>query len=239
MALIAEPTSETIATESLGFMHMQLVAKRKSQHMGTAKRENSALYDMIDVITEFDKTIQGALTSIGKKKARGLIHNFGIIKGGQDAAIPIGEIHSEATIFYPADISKLGLEKALELELKRAHPDYIDLRFSDFGFRGHASPDNPLNTALIDTRIADNIQPGTFKSPCDARIFSSYGVDNVTVYGPGRLEDAHSVDEQIRIKLPSELQSTFDSCISPSFEEVTYGHEVSAITYTRQSASVP
>jgi acetylornithine deacetylase len=201
VGLIAEPTSGIIADESLGFMHMKLVANRKSQHMGTAQRTNNSLYDMIDVITNFDEIAGAAVDSMAGRTDSSLIHNFGIINGGQDAAIPIGEVHSEATIFYPANIAKSGLEKAIDAQLRQRFGSVIAAEFSDFGFRGHKSPDSQFGSILQATSTSESVTRGSFKSPCDARIFSTYGVPDVTIFGPGMLEDAHSIDERIELGL--------------------------------------
>lgn len=199
VGLIAEPTSSIIATRSLGFMHMQLVARRRSQHMGSATKMNNSLYDMIDVVSGFDGILDAALLSVLGSGSTEAIYNFGVIEGGRDAAIPIGQVKAEATIFYPPEVEKNQLQPAIIHQLGAKGLEAISVEFSKFGFRGHSAKDSRVADALIGTSSSGEGVVGTLNSPCDARIFSTYGVEDVVVYGPGRLEDAHSIDESISL----------------------------------------
>lgn len=197
VGLIAEPTSNTVATRSLGFMHMQLLARRHSQHMGAATKSNNSLYDIIDVISGFEDLLDSATLSVLGTETDEIIHNFGIIEGGRDAAIPMGQVKAEATVFYPPEIIGDDLQRSILHNLGKKRIEAVSARFSSFGFRGHSAGDSRLGSILMETSESDKVKLGTFKSPCDARIFSTYGVEDVVVYGPGNLEDAHSIDESI------------------------------------------
>lgn len=200
VGLIAEPSDQIIANESLGFMHLKAVARRQSVHMGMAERSNNALYDVIDLVNGFDTTLQLSADRLGKAdRAAALVHNFGIIEAGIDAALPMGRVDTEATIFYPADIARSELQQALQQVVKERHEGVIDLSFSGFGFEGHTSANSQLGQALATTPTDLPLTRGLFKSPCDARLLTRYGIDDVTIYGPGSLVQAHAVDEHIEL----------------------------------------
>lgn len=195
--LIAEPSSATIALESLGFLHMILRAQGVARHMaGAALREN-VLYDMIDVITDFSGVLHAAADRANVDRDK-FWHAFGLIQGGIDAATPMPEITAESTVFYPADITVQQVRELIAEQLKTNHPA-IESSFSDFYFDGHMSKKQELAELLSKTAPLDSIQTGIFPSPCDARLFEAFGISEVIVYGPGSLAQAHAANEFIKI----------------------------------------
>lgn len=201
VCLIAEPSDNIVATQSLGFMHLKLSAYRKSLHMGMATRENSALYDIIDCISHFDGILAIAEKRLGKlsNEVPPFIYNFGMIHAGEDPAIPIGSIAAEATIFYPPGVSRPHLEAAIKYAINQAHRGIVMVEFSAFGFDGHKTPRSVLAKSIVSNQASGSLATGVFKSPCDARIFSSFGLEDVTIFGPGSLKQAHAVNEYIEI----------------------------------------
>lgn len=195
--LIAEPSNKVIALESLGFLHMILRAQGVARHMaGVALRDN-VLYDMIDAIKGFQDVLDAtaALTATDRAK---FWHAFGVIQGGVDAATPMPEVLAESTIFYPSEVSAHETQEAITEEMRRRHP-LITPSFSDFYFDGHASRASRLTNALTTSDSSEDIKTGIFSSPCDARLFTSFNINEVIVYGPGSLAQAHGVDEFIKI----------------------------------------
>lgn len=199
-SLIAEPSDGIVSAESLGFMHLKFVGHRDSVHMGMATKANSALYDTIQLITDFNDILRDASQLVDKTHTdRRLIHNFGIISAGEDPAIPVSEVSTEATVFYPIDVAKSGLEAAIKQIVHQRFLGVIATEFSGFGFDGHRASDSVMAQVLLQTQTATPLTQGVFRSPCDARIFSSFGLDDVVVYGPGSLVQAHAVNEYLEI----------------------------------------
>lgn len=195
--LIAEPSSEVIGLESLGFLHMILRAEGLARHMaGTVLREN-VLYDMIDTISDFGQIIEAVAEDSNVDSSK-FWHTFGLINGGIDAATPMPEVTAESTVFYPADISLAELRKSIINHLNEVHPG-IESSFSDFYFDGHKSEEGALTQSLIKTLTEPVIKTGIFPSPCDARLFGAFGLSEVIVYGPGSLKQAHAANEYIDI----------------------------------------
>ncbi len=197
--IIAEPSDNIIGTESLGFIHFKIVIKGKSVHMGVANQKDNAIYKTYEIIENFKTIITHATESFGNTAKQSIKYNFGIINGGKDAAIPIGEISLEGAIFHPEDISIDKLKVNLRHEINKFNSDAL-IDFSDFGFSGFKSSQNKLSRILLDTRVSGDIKEGLFPSPCDARLFNLYGISNVVVYGPGSLSQAHSENEYITLE---------------------------------------
>lgn len=195
--LIAEPSDGVIALDSPGFLHMILRAQGNARHMAGAALRDNVLYDMLETIEGFEETLDAAARNVNPE-AQGLRHTFGIIKGGADAATPMAAIVSEATILYPVTTPVRTLQRSIADTLAETAPK-IEVEFSDFHFDGQHSPQGELSAALESTRPDDSISFGTFPSPCDARLFGHFGMNQVVTYGPGSLEQAHAVDEHISI----------------------------------------
>lgn len=196
--LIAEPSDRIVGTESLGFLHMILRARGIARHMaGTALRGN-VLYEMIDTITDFENILKDVAHDLSVEE-RKICHTFGLIQGGIDAATPMPEIEAESVVFYPPQTTAQQITQAIRARTGIVHPD-IDTDFSDFYFGGHASSDNSgLVRLLVDTAHNQTVDKGLFPSPCDARLFTAFGISDVVVYGPGSLAQAHTANEFINI----------------------------------------
>jgi acetylornithine deacetylase len=198
--LIAEPSNENICISSLGFMHLKATFNRQPVHMGVAKKENSSLWDACQFIQDLDQMVKHAAkrveSSIDESKC---ITNIGIIQGGQDAAIPIPSTQSEATIFYPESLTAMQLETALRNEIRKKFPLAL-IEIGAFGFPGADYSHSLLFKSLIKEHPSKR---SLFPSPCDARLYKIFNIPTV-IYGPGFLEEAHSINESISL---SELKN--------------------------------
>ena len=198
--LIAEPSESIIALESLGFLHMRLRALGRAQHMGAITARDNILYDLLDEIEHFDATLDIARSSVNPSAPR-LKHIFGLITGGIDAATPMPDVSAEATIHYPVDTPVEALKAAITDAVADRSDMGIETTFSDFYFDGQRSSLGELHEALSATRPdAAILTSGIFPSPCDARLFTQFGVKNVVTYGPGSLAQAHCANEFIAIQ---------------------------------------
>jgi acetylornithine deacetylase len=193
--IIGEPTENCACITSLGFLHFKLKASRNPIHMGMAQRENNALWDMIQVVSALEKDF---IRSLDGGQGDLLRFNIGCVSGGQDAAVPIGECHAEGTIFFPPHMSDAMIADQLRNFIARINP-VTRIEFSSFHFAGsHAE-----KSIMLESIGATSASPGCrhrsiFPSPCDARLFSEFRIPAI-VFGPGRLRDAHSVDEGLHL----------------------------------------
>lgn len=207
-ALIAEPSDRLVCEESLGFFHIKLQLNAKSMHMGVAREENNALYKFIKIVSEFDNIIANIANEIDldQNEVDKIKHNWGIISGGNDAAIPLSELLVEGVIFLPESINSKKFKQLLKKFIKKISNETVIVEFSTFEFQGARSEYNPLANLLTEHDAflkEEQISKGLFPSPCDARLFKSFKIP-VIIYGPGSLSLAHSYNE--RIYLPDMQQ---------------------------------
>lgn len=199
-ALIGEPSDHKVCVESLGFLHFRISVSRRSCHMGAAKRSNNAIWDLIAAINGFQSATDDAIQSQGvsRKSARAVV-NIGMLRGGIDAAIPLGDATAEGVLFYSPFVKR----SQLVADLRRVFAERfgtVKLSVSDFGFDGARFRSGRLAKALLENRSeTPKIHHGVFRSPCDARLFKRHGIETV-IYGPGQLRHAHSVDERVSIR---------------------------------------
>lgn len=198
LCLIAEPSDKTIGLKSYGFMHAVLESAGISRHMAGGIQSDNALYDTIKVITDFENILERVRYKIDRNAPR-LLHTFGIIHGGTDAATPMSNVVSEATVLYPPETPASLLQSLISQDVHETASRSI-MRFSDFLFDGQATPANILADSLIATNKAKTAEVGVFPSPCDARIFTQSGIEKVVIYGPGSLSQAHIVDEYVDVE---------------------------------------
>lgn len=206
--LIAEPSDRKICRSSLGFLHIRCLFEEKPLHMGAAKKENSPVWRASCLIQEFETLLLRAAKKVDPLICiQELVFNFGVLKGGEDPAIPPSELHLEGVIFHPQQVASSELQKELAKELKARFPD-IALDWGAFRFEGAKYPSSPLFEALLRTAPL-GVTEGGFRSPCDARLFRQCQIPTV-IYGPGSLAQAHAVDEFICLK---ELRRYIDHLI--------------------------
>ncbi|WP_010301783.1 M20 family metallopeptidase [Candidatus Odyssella thessalonicensis] len=200
LAVIAEPSENKVCLDSLGFMHFVIECSRTPLHMGIAEPDNNALNSINHLISNFELIMQEFIESRGLSEFKNLFKfNFGKIKGGIDPAIPIGNITLEGTIFFPDIVTDVEIFMSLQ---KVIEPQFgLSIRLGEFGFPG-ASFTNNLKSYF------SSLEQGIFPSPCDARLFKSFGI-MAAIWGPGSLRQAHSINEFIHIEDLLQYESTF------------------------------
>lgn len=198
--LIAEPSDETIATSSLGFIHFKLKLEGSPTHMGVSKKKDNALHAWLEIYSRFDNFVFEAAKNCNNEVSRDqLVINIGIINGGQDPAIPIPLLTLEGTIFFPSCISLEQFQISFQSLLKEK-ASFLSLEWGKFSFSGADFDPKSLYNALVKSSKESNLalSSGLFKSPCDARLLKKWGIPTV-IYGPGSLQQAHSTDEFISL----------------------------------------
>ncbi|MFI5270968.1 MAG: M20 family metallopeptidase [Candidatus Saccharimonadales bacterium] len=195
--LIAEPSEGVIALESLGFMLMNLRTRGNVGHLAGAEKSDSAIYPMLEAVDDLETILRTSAQNIFPD-SDGLPFNIGSLNGGFDAATTMSSLVAESVVFYSVDIGANALRESISAEIsKRAGG--LEVEFPDLSFDGHRSSYGDLARALVTSRPNPLIETGIFPSPCDARLFGPFGIDNVVIYGPGSIKQAHAVDEHISI----------------------------------------
>lgn len=220
-AIIAEPTQGAICNVTLGFSPFSISLSRRTVHMGLSTEQGSLFEDLFrierDLLKTVIKTIAQSFASIKVDHFR---CNYGILQGGIDPALPLGSLTIEGTFFIPPTIEKNVLLDSIRASLKsmlRPGTDF-DVKLGDMFFPGSCVNDSPLLSALTNNS-QDIGGPQLFPSPCDARLFESYGVPCL-VFGPGSLIEAHAVDESISL---SELRTYTENVEAGIKKFLSYG----------------
>ncbi|MEZ2247280.1 MAG: M20/M25/M40 family metallo-hydrolase [Microcoleus sp.] len=202
-ALISEPSSNLVCYESLGFFHLKMTAIRQTLHMGVATPKNNALNDIINVLSNFSDIIKKVCYKIDRgNQYEKVIYNWGIISGGQDAAIPLGSVIIKGVVFLPESINDNNFQQILLEEVDQITENAVKIEFSSFKFNGAISEENPLGEILLNAKFFPEyykVSQGLFPSPCDARLFKAFSIP-VTIYGPGYLAQAHAINEYVDLK---------------------------------------
>ena len=218
--LIAEPTDRTYGLSSLGFLHMILEIKNPPVHMSAAAARKNPLKLLSNLLLCFDDLMfQAAAQSVSAIDANSLVSNFGIIHGGDDAAIPIPTLHVEGVLFFPEELNPELFKIALCEKIKTQFPE-IQIKWGQFFFKGASYPSFDLAEALKRLGIKEKI----FRSPCDARLYKSFSIP-VIIYGPGSLNQAHAIDEWVSL---SELRKYINNLI----QAISHGHTISSASAT-------
>lgn len=197
MALVAEPSGRNVALSSLGFMHFALQFRGQALHMGAAKREDNALWSLKKFMDQFESILHKSAQALNVTfSEQELAYNLGIVQGGSDATIPIASLLLEGVIFFPAKLNPHKFKSSISKIIQKEFTN-VKLDWSDFFFEGATFPPSSLYESLLKSQTPVwQVKDGYFRSPCDARLFKSYGIPTV-IYGPGALEQAHSVDEYL------------------------------------------
>jgi acetylornithine deacetylase len=210
--IIAEPTEGRVCTDSLGIAHCTVSIRRKAGHAGSSIHTQG----VFELGLEALQAVQDSFRKLAQKYAGDCpedawVINFGRVTCGEDATIQPVNFVAEGVLLYPARLSDANLKMELGRLFRTLAPPDAVLRFGDFCFSGASFGETRLeNVVARRDRAYLRIGNPLFKSPCDARLFSPFGIGCV-ICGPGSLGQAHSTDEFVKI---SDLRSYFTDIVS-------------------------
>lgn len=196
LAIIAEPTENTLCFYSLGFLSFKVELMCSSVHMGIASDAHRLDKSLCTLLTELKECVQRKLS--GSKENYRL--SIGTIRAGHDPALPLGSLELCGTAFFPAQDSIKSVKNALADALTDLLPKNVasNLSFESIAFPGSDSSFASAAQKFYKTN-SKNLKQGVFPSPCDARLFEAYDIPSL-IFGPGSLAQAHAVDEYILVK---------------------------------------
>jgi acetylornithine deacetylase len=197
LALIGEPSNNRPCYHTLGFLSFNLTLSCRSVHMGVANREDSLIPIIGRLSNELPALFLSACSPLASKDLFRI--TIGSMRGGVDPAIPLNSCTICGTAFFPAGILIQKVQNAIHDALAQIVPDRVmrTLTFDPLCFPGSDSSTSQQATQMASILLKD-LSASLFPSPCDARLFEAYGIPSI-VFGPGSLEQAHSVDEFIEI----------------------------------------
>ena len=197
-AIIAEPSDQSYALSSLGFLHFSAEVYQKACHMGAFHKNKHTLGTAAKFYEKIDTLLLKAGRELDPKvDENSLVSNIGRINGGEDPTIPIVKLQWEGTIFHPSSIKSHELKTTLQNLIEKNFPE-IKFKWNAFNFEGATFEYGNLCHALELSRNM-SFPCKLFKSPCDARLFKKFKIPTL-IYGPGHLLQAHSTDEFIQLE---------------------------------------
>ncbi len=213
-AIVMEPTELQIMPAHMGWLFYKMKVEGKALHSAMKWKGVNAIEKMMKFMT--------ALQELERKwcmeKRSALLPpptiNFGVISGGIAGSVVADECVLDFGLHYlPADGGADGLGKDVEKEVFEAldyaaagdawlskHPYEIKLYQNGSGYE--LAQDHPMvkilaqsHEAILSERpIVRGCEYGS-----DARLLTNYGKTPSVIYGPGCIQQAHAVNEFIKI----------------------------------------
>jgi acetylornithine deacetylase len=207
--VVLEPTGLKVHPANRGAIWFRFEFEGKACHMGR-KHEGISALDMaretMGILYEYEKEL------VGDADSQPLFAhydfptqvNVGVLQGGEwPSMVPAHAVMEGGVGFLP--------NRPME-QVKRDLVRYIDKRGSaelkarytlTFPKLHNDSYETPPEHPLVQVFAAAARQAGTpeaitgWNVSCDARLFATLGGMPTVVFGPGRIEDAHSVQEKV------------------------------------------
>ncbi len=196
--IIPEPTEGRVCTESLGLVQCRIDVQHSSSHMGAGSSESNAYLIGHQALINLNTAIDAAVQNFSERRETFVV-NFGRIKSGEDPSIKPASFTAEGVLFFPSSVHQSDLVRSVTSEFMKLGPTEAQISFGAFGFDGAKFGGGRLRDLASNlSRRYIHIGDALFRSPCDARLLRAYGIETI-VCGPGRLEQAHSIDEFIRL----------------------------------------
>lgn len=201
-AVIAEPTGLSICGSSLGFHHFSIECIGTSVHMSQSQPDQNAIdvaleaHKRIISLRQFFSRSISSILGFENLKINPIV--CGRIVGGLDPAVPAESCVLEGVVFSSPAQTLGDVRKIFEQVLYDSPKINISLTMTGMSFPGAISGDKLITETLIEAgkSLNCNLISEGFPSPCDMRLYTSYGVPT-SIFGPGYLSNAHSANESL------------------------------------------
>lgn len=219
-AVVLEPSGLKIYPANRGAVWFKLDVFGKSVHMGRITEGVSAIEKMCLLVRrmkDYEKKLiaESKGVPLFEKFKQPVQVNFGTIKGGGWPSMVCGEVSMEGGVGFLPNKDLALVKKELAGAIENCGDDWIaghyKLSFPKLHNDAYAIPaDHPLVEAMKSAEADSGVEPGVegFIASCDARLLNKVGGMPVVVFGPGKLEDAHSDSEKVEtehIKTAAEI----------------------------------
>ncbi|NLG11988.1 MAG: ArgE/DapE family deacylase [Elusimicrobia bacterium] len=208
--IVLEPTELKISPANRGAVWYKLEVKGKSVHMGRITEGVNAI-EKTCILMHRMKEYESRLIEDSKnvplfEKYRQPVQvNFGTIKGDGWPSMVCGYVALEGGVGFLPNKDLATIKRELTGTIEECGDHWIlnnyKLSFHKLHNDAYAIPaDHPLVEAMKQGTKdigADPVVDG-FLASCDARLFNKVGKMPVVVFGPGKIEDAHSDTEKIK-----------------------------------------
>jgi acetylornithine deacetylase len=198
LVIVGEPTDLLPCVSHNGYMECQLTAQGSRAHAAVPEFGANAIHAMLSwILAIYDAFLAEDLA--GK-----VVANPREIQGGSTLFVVPAACQAMVDVHWGPGVDPQAVAAAMERARLAAQADHplcglaSAVTFSSMGYRN--PPEDPLLApfwrALASVGLAD--APAVFRSPSDAAVFQAAGALAV-VCGPGRLEMAHSPEEQVSL----------------------------------------
>lgn len=207
--IVAEATSLNICPANRGAIWYRLEVKGKSVHMGRITEGVNAIEKtclLMHRLKEYERRLieESKNVPLFERYKQPVQVNFGTIRGDGWPSMVCGYVVLEGGVGFLPNKDIATIKNELKEVIEKCGDHWIinnyNLSFPKLHNDAYAiPPDHPLvetmRKAAIDSGIVPDIEG--FIASCDARLFNKVGNMPVVVFGPGKLEDAHSNTEKI------------------------------------------
>ncbi len=196
LVIVGEPTGLVPCISHNGYQELQLTAQGSRVHAAVPEFGANAIHAMLSwVLAIFDALLDPEL-------AERVVTNPREIQGGGTLFAVPAACQAMVDIHWRPGVDPGAVAEAVERARQAASRDHPLCRleakatFTSMGYEN--DPRHPLLAPLWEAcrRLGLATEPGTFRSHSDAAVFQRSGALAV-VCGPGRLEMAHSPEEQV------------------------------------------
>ena len=198
LVIVGEPTDLLPCTSHNGYLECQLTAQGSRAHAAVPEFGANAIHAMLTwILAIFDAFLAPGL-------AGQVVANPREIQGGSTLFVVPAACQAMLDVHWGPGVDPLLVEAAVErarLAALADHPLCGLSSASTFSSMGYQNPPEaailaPFWRACADAGLPG--QPSVFRSHSDAAVFQAAGSVAV-VCGPGRLEMAHSPEEQVSL----------------------------------------
>lgn len=207
--IVLEPTGMLIAPANRGAVWYRLEVKGKSVHMGRITEGINAIEKMCFLmhrLKEYERHLieESKNVPLFEKYTQPVQVNFGTIRGDGWPSMVCGYVVLEGGVGFLPNKDLATIKRELTEVIEECGDHWIinnyKLSYPKLHNDAYAiPPDHPLVETIKNSALKAGISPVVegFIASCDARLFNKVGNMPVVVFGPGKLEDAHSDTEKI------------------------------------------
>jgi len=198
LVIVGEPTDLLPCVSHNGYMECQLTAQGSRAHAAVPEFGANAIHAMLSwILAIYDAFLAQDL-------AGQVVANPREIQGGSTLFVVPAACQAMVDVHWGPGVDPRAVTEAMERARLAAQADHplcglaAEVTFSSMGYRN--PPEDPLLAPLWSALASVGLSgaPAVFRSHSDAAVFQAAGALAV-VLGPGKLEMAHSPEEQVSL----------------------------------------
>ncbi|MCM8777700.1 MAG: ArgE/DapE family deacylase [Candidatus Omnitrophica bacterium] len=207
--IVLEATGLNICPANRGAVWYRLEVKGKSVHMGRITEGVNAIEKtcfLMHRLKEYERRLieESKGVPLFERYKQPVQVNFGTIRGDGWPSMVCGYVVLEGGVGFLPNKDLAIIKNELKEVIENCGDKWIINNYKISYPKLHNDayaipPDHPLVETMRKAAIDSGVMPDVegFIASCDARLFNKVGRMPVVVFGPGKLEDAHSDTEKI------------------------------------------